>query len=71
MKKTAVEWLQAEIDNKDIGEIPMWAYEFIEQAKAMEKEQIVMAYHNGYSDAIQSEPKQYEPEQYYTETYGK
>ena len=38
-KLTAVEWLQAEIDNKDMGEIPMWIYEFIEQAKAMEKEQ--------------------------------
>ena len=33
--KTAVEWLQAEIDNKDMGEIPMWIYEFIEQAKAV------------------------------------
>ncbi len=23
MKQTAVEWLQVEIDNKDMGEIPM------------------------------------------------
>jgi hypothetical protein len=38
--KTAVEWLQSEIDNKDMGEIPMWIYEFIEQAKEMEKEQM-------------------------------
>jgi hypothetical protein len=44
MKETAVEWLQAEIDNKDMGEIPMWVYEFIEQAKEMEKEQIKSAY---------------------------
>jgi hypothetical protein len=43
-KQTAVEWLQAEIDNKDMGEIPMWIYEFIEKAKAMEKEQIREAY---------------------------
>ena len=43
MKQTAVEWLQAEIDNKDMGEIPMWIYEFIEQAKEMEKEQIIRA----------------------------
>lgn len=43
-KQTAVEWLQAEIDNKDMGEIPMWIYEFIEKAKAMEKEQIVDAF---------------------------
>jgi hypothetical protein len=41
MKQTAVEWLQSEIDNKDMGEIPMWIYEFIEQAKEMEKEQII------------------------------
>jgi hypothetical protein len=39
MKQTAVEWLQLQIDNKDMGEIPMWVYEFIEQAKEMEKEQ--------------------------------
>jgi tetrahydromethanopterin S-methyltransferase subunit A len=47
---TAVEWLQAEIDNKDMGEIPMWVYEFIEQAKAMEKEQIIISWHNGYEN---------------------
>ena len=41
---TAVEWLQSEIDNKDMGEIPMWIYEFIEQAKEMEKQQ------KGYSE---------------------
>jgi hypothetical protein len=39
MKQTAVGWLQSEIDNKDMGEIPMWIYEFIKQAKEMEKEQ--------------------------------
>lgn len=59
---TAVEWLQAEIDNKDMGEIPMWIYEFIEQAKAMEKEQIMEAYNNGEDRSA---------ELYYNETYGK
>ncbi|NCX05926.1 MAG: hypothetical protein EBW68_09135 [Actinobacteria bacterium] len=39
-QQTAVDWLQVEIDNKDMGEIPMWLYEFIEQAKEMEKEQM-------------------------------
>lgn len=38
MKQTAVEWLQLQIDNKDMGEIPMWVYDFIQQAKEMEKE---------------------------------
>lgn len=61
-KMTAVEWLQAEIDNKDMGEIPMWIYEFIEQAKAMEKEQIMEAYNNGEDRSA---------ELYYNETYGK
>ena len=37
---TAVAWLIEQIDNKDMGEIPMWVYEFINQAKEMEKEQI-------------------------------
>jgi hypothetical protein len=60
---TAVEWLQAEIDNKDMGEIPMWVYEFIEQAKAMEKEQIIKAYE--YTAAGTS----HYGEQYYNKIY--
>ena len=68
MKQTAVEWLQAEIDNKDIGEIPMWAYEFIEQAKEMERQQIIDAYsNNGWNDQDQKA----NAEQYYNETYNK
>ena len=58
--KTAVEWLQAEIDNKDMGEIPLWIYEFIEQAKAMEKEQII----NSWIDISMMSA-----EQYYNETF--
>jgi len=38
-------------------------------AAEREKEQIIKAYHNGYSDAIQSEPKEYNPEQYYNNNY--
>jgi hypothetical protein len=49
-KQTAVQWLQLQIDNKDMGEIPMWVYEFIEQAKAMEKE-----YKNNLIDKIDYE----------------
>lgn len=52
MKQTAIEWLQKEIDNKDMGEIPMWIYEIIEQAKAMEKEQIIDAYEEGYNRVV-------------------
>jgi len=66
-QQTAVEWL---IDNlKGQLNIDEVTY-IIKKGKEMEKEQIIMAYHNGYSDAIQAEPKQYEPEQYYNETYG-
>ena len=62
-QQTAVEWLAEQMLWNEFHN------PYLEQAKAMEKEQIVMAYHNGYSDAIQSEPKQYEPEQYYKENY--
>jgi hypothetical protein len=41
MKQTAVEWLYEQIENKDMGEIPMWVYEFIEQSKEMEKENTI------------------------------
>jgi hypothetical protein len=65
-KQTAVEWLQAEIDNKDMGEIPMWVYEFIDQAKEIEKEQIIDAYsNNGWNE----EDTRANAEQYYNETY--
>jgi len=60
MKQTAVEWLQSEIDNKDMGEIPLWIYEFIEQAKEMEKEQIINAREALFHGT---------PEQYYNETF--
>ena len=64
---TAVEWLQAEIDNKDMGEIPMWVYEFIEQAKAIEKQQIEDAHEIGYING--GNHKNVNGEQYYNETY--
>jgi len=64
-KQTAVEWLQSEIDNKDMGEIPMWIYEFIEQAKAMEREQTENAY-----DQMRCVGNYENGKQYYTQTYG-
>lgn len=47
---TAVEWLVEQIDNKDMGEIPMWIYGFIEQAKELEKHHIVSAFEIGYEN---------------------
>jgi hypothetical protein len=65
-KQTAVEWLQIEIDNKDMGEIPIWIYELIQQTKEMEKKQIIDAYNKGeFNDGFVA------VEDYYNEIYGK
>jgi hypothetical protein len=68
---TAVELLQLEIDNKDMGEIPMWIYQFIEQAKEMEKQQIIDAWENGYEHGacVNEDEAKYHGIQYYNETY--
>lgn len=63
-KQTAVEWLQFQIDNKDMGEIPMWIYDFCQQAKEMEKEQIMEAW-----IATDNELQRISAEQYYNENY--
>lgn len=66
--QTAVEWYyeQTVIEGKTNY------YELLEQAKAMEKEQIMSAWLNGDADSMY-DPKQLEEqaEQYYNETYGK
>ena len=69
MKQTAVEWLVDYCD-KEVGYIPI---EIIEQAKAMEKEQIIDAFLTGYLDDLPDPlPKDYyelNAEQYYNETF--
>jgi len=62
MKQTAVEWLVNQVEDF-IGLIPV---DIIDQAKAMEKEQIVDAYEDGYSD---SDNKLSFNKQYYKENY--
>jgi len=73
MKQTAVEWLVEQIkeydfsprDNTYLIEIPFWIWkEKIEQAKAMEKEQIIDAYETSHISMMTSE-------QYYNETFNK
>ena len=62
-KQTAVEWL-----SEQLWKTPQYETEWqkiIEQAKAMHKEEILIAYDNGW------EAGSYNPEQYYNETYGK
>jgi len=76
INQTAVEWLVQEINARGpIGEdIPTWLKELYEQAKAMEKEQIIQAitktiigsnviYDNEYPEVIHT------AEQYYKEIY--
>jgi hypothetical protein len=64
MKQTAVEWLCEQYHLKQDIEI-------VKQAKEMEKQQIIEAYHRGYANAISVPNKEYNPEQYYNETFNK
>lgn len=64
MKQTAVDWIFAELKNH-LDMPSHHANEILEQAKAMHKEEILIAYDNGW------EAGSYNPEQYYNEEYGK
>ena len=72
MKQTAVEWLVGDLNQK-IDFIPMDKWDMIrdiiQQAKAMEKEQIGNAYVKGQSDRDMFTMES-EVEQYYNSTYG-
>jgi hypothetical protein len=50
MKQTAVEWLYEIIHKQNYIYEDM--SEYLKQAKEMEKEQIIYAYHNGCADQI-------------------
>jgi len=63
-QQTAVEWLLNAIETKNGEEFSSYYSEFIQKAKEMEKEQILIAYDMGDGDV------RYQPEQYYNETYG-
>jgi hypothetical protein len=73
-QKTAVEWLQEKYNSRQVYEESIFDEEF-EQAKAMEKEQIIQSYYAAVVDTeMIHEHKKfiYEgPEQYYNETYNK
>ena len=69
MKQTAIDWLveQFEVSHSYINEI---FKESIEQAKEMEKEQIIDAYKEGCFDSILDESTdKVRSEQYYNEKY--
>lgn len=71
MKQTAVDWLIKQLIPKDQHEGIM---DIIEEAKEMEKEQIIQAYQKGvtdeYGDTLDFTNDE-DGEQYYTENYGK
>ena len=71
-KQTAVEWLQEAMSNKLSSEIGPYFLDLFEQAKAMEKEQIIEAYRDGRTDQQTRVPKFYNRSSaiYYTSTYG-
>ena len=64
--QTAVEWLQEAISKKLNNELGPYFIDLFDNAKAMEKEQIIQAYHqNGWND----NDYEHNAEQYYNETY--
>lgn len=65
--KTAVEWL---VDKLMKGEFINSTNELIEQAKQMEKEQIIYAHLIGLISSMEMEATK-QAEQYYQENYGK
>ena len=66
MKQTAFEWLQAEFNKLSEGRFFI-SYDLLQEAKAMEKEQIM----NAYIDGEHQQGFEGEAEQYYNETYNK
>jgi len=69
-KMTAVEWLQDEINKRIMDNSKYTMTEIFDQAKAMEKEQIIEAVI--WFDNTERNPKQIEKEAeyYYKQTYG-
>jgi hypothetical protein len=70
-KQTSVEWLEFEINRRGPKEDnpPQWLKELFEQAKAMEKEQIMDAHEQAYIKMNMSFSAADRAEQYYNETF--
>ena len=67
-QQTAIEWLEKELKDR----YPLMNSEpFFEQAKQMEKEQIIKTWHNGYNNQSPMIDEENCGQQYYNETYGK
>jgi hypothetical protein len=75
VKQTAVEWLESEFIKLEstIGVYGIM-YKLIEQAKEMEKQEIINTYRDGRSDQQSEKPSRFYnrwAELYYNEQYGK
>lgn len=68
MKQTAVEWLASQLGEHIIWEEKI--IDLVEQAKEMEKDQIIRAYLKNHLQGcwMKNTPEEY-AEQYYNETY--
>jgi len=72
MKQTAVEWLFQQLWETPKDKLT-W-HSILEQAKEIEREQIIDAYRDGRSDQQSKIPSGFynrNSQQYYTENYGK
>lgn len=69
-QQTAVEWLESKFDEFETiyDSLPAGLYEYVNQAKEMEKQQIEDAYWEGGQDIPLTEER---CEQYYNETFNK
>lgn len=72
MKYTAVEWLVEELKSRSIN-LNKWNSDLVEQAKEIEKQQIIDAVDYGknhsYDYSEDNEVDYYSAEQYYNETF--
>ena len=79
MKQTAVEWLISNLQQSkdwqrvlnEVSQMSTVQFNLLDQAKAMEKEQIMMAVKDSWYMAKGSNFQEPQEEQYYNETYGK
>ena len=68
-QKTAVQWLIDEILMPEYGHLPEWVIDKVNEAKAMEKEQIENAFNQGFSTPQWDKSKENKAEQYYNENF--
>ena len=76
--KTAIEWLESKFDEFETiyDSLPAGLYEYVNQAKEMEKKQITDAYEQGEDDGYWSPEHGYDreykdSEEYYSNNYTK